>query len=295
MVDMNMRGLYPILAMPFDDAGMIDTEDLEHEVEFAIDAGVDGVGLALGSEILKLTDAERDLATRTVVDKVAGRVPVVVNTGAQGNDLAVFHSRRAQDLGADAVMAAPPLGISGQPRLVKDYFVRISEAISVPIFMQDIETAPVSPALAGQIAGETENARYAKMETAPTPARIGEAVEGAGGALVVFGGYGGYYLLDELKRGSVGTMPHCAVPDGFRSVLDLFGQGRVDEAEDEFNRYGPVFRLIGSDLSSFAVVKEILVVRGVFTTANTRQPSVPPDEVTRAEIRRVVDKLGLET
>ena len=290
---MNMHGLYPILAMPFDDDGSIDTEDLEREVEFAIEAGVDGVGLALGSEILKLTDAERDLATRTVVDKMAGRVPVVVNTGAQGNDLAVFYSRRAQDLGADAVMAAPPSGISGHPRLVTDYFSRISDAIGVPIFMQDIETAPVSPMLAGQIAQETENVRYAKMETAPTPSRIGEAVANAGDALVVFGGYGGYYLLDELRRGSVGTMPHCAIPDGFRSIVDLFEQGRADEAEDEFNRYGPIFRLIGSDLSSFAVVKEILVARGVFKTANVRQPSLPLDEVTRAEIRRVVERLGL--
>lgn len=53
MVDRSMQGLYPILAMPFDVEGNIDFEDLEREVEFAIDSGVDGLGIALGSEIFK--------------------------------------------------------------------------------------------------------------------------------------------------------------------------------------------------------------------------------------------------
>ena len=43
MVDRGMRGVYPILAMPFDEQSRIDVEDLQREVEFAIDAGVKGV------------------------------------------------------------------------------------------------------------------------------------------------------------------------------------------------------------------------------------------------------------
>ena len=69
MVDRSMRGLYPILAMPFDVEGKIDLEDLESEVEFAIDSGVDGLGIALGSEIFKLSESERDLVISTVVNQ----------------------------------------------------------------------------------------------------------------------------------------------------------------------------------------------------------------------------------
>ena len=48
------------------------------------------------------------LVTRTVVRHVAGRVPVVINSGAAGTDLAVQYSRAAEAAGADALMVIPP-------------------------------------------------------------------------------------------------------------------------------------------------------------------------------------------
>ena len=50
-----MEGLFPIISMPFDKKGNIDLEDLEAEVEYGISKGIDGIGVAFGSEINKLT------------------------------------------------------------------------------------------------------------------------------------------------------------------------------------------------------------------------------------------------
>ena len=69
-----MKGLFPILATPFDGADLIDEEDLRREVDFVIENGVHGVGIAFASEVVKLSEAERDVATRTVVEQAAGRV-----------------------------------------------------------------------------------------------------------------------------------------------------------------------------------------------------------------------------
>ena len=85
-----MRGVYPILVTPFDETGRIDEESLRRLIDFNLDAGVHGLGVALGSEIFKLAEAERDQVTTIVVEQVNGRVPVVINTGAPGTDLAVF-------------------------------------------------------------------------------------------------------------------------------------------------------------------------------------------------------------
>ena len=150
MVDRTMRGVYPILAMPFDEQSRIDVEDLQREVDFAIEAGVHGVGIAMASEIFKLSETERDLATTTVVEQVRGRVKVVVNTGAPGTDLAVQYSLRAEELGADAVMVIPPSAPPTTGAHVREYYRRISDAIGVPIFIQDITGASVAPTLAVQ-------------------------------------------------------------------------------------------------------------------------------------------------
>ena len=286
MVDRSMRGLFPILAMPFDDRDDIDVEDLQREVDFAIDAGVDGLGIAFGSEVNRLSEAERELAARTVVAQAAGRVPVVVNTGAESTRVAVAYSRRAEELGAGAVMAVPPAAAGGGDQVV-EYFLAIGEAVKVPVFIQDAG-AGVAPALMARIAGESENVCYAKVETPPTPARVAETVAAAGDDLIVLGGMSGAFLIEEMRRGSVGTMPHCHVPDMFRRVIDLFLSGREDEAEREFNRYTPLFRLHGPHVN-----KEVLRLRGVFKNSRLRHPVSPTDELTLRELQRLVEELGL--
>jgi 4-hydroxy-tetrahydrodipicolinate synthase len=295
MPDRTMRGLYPILAMPFDEGGRIDVEDLQCEVEFAIRHGAHGVGIAMASEIYKLSEAERDLATVTVVEQMRGRVKVVVNTGAQGTDLAVQYSRRAEELGADAVMVSPPSVMAVTGDEMRGYYRSISDAVDVPIFMQDQPAAPVAPALAAQIARESENACYAKVETPPTAPRVAQAVEAGGGALIVFGGAGGNMLIEELRRGAAGTMPHCAAPELFRRAWDLYQDGAEVEAQREFDRFAPLLRTIsqGGGPSSIGVVKELLRLRGVFKAAHVRQPATPLDALAAREVRGVFETLGL--
>ncbi len=92
-------GVVPILVTPFDETGAIDEESLRNEVDFAIDAGVHGLGIALGSEVFTFTEAERDRVTSIVVEQTRDRVPIVVNTGSISTNLAVHYSRRAYELG----------------------------------------------------------------------------------------------------------------------------------------------------------------------------------------------------
>mgnify|MGYP001599038505 CR=1 FL=1 len=77
-----MRGLFPILVTPFDAQDRIDEESLRRLVEYNIEGGVHGFGLAGATEFAKLTEAERLRVTRIVVAQAARRVPVIATTGA---------------------------------------------------------------------------------------------------------------------------------------------------------------------------------------------------------------------
>ena len=55
-----MHGVIPILVTPFTPDGTIDVEILRSVVEFNLNAGVHGLGIALASEVFKLSEAERD-------------------------------------------------------------------------------------------------------------------------------------------------------------------------------------------------------------------------------------------
>ena len=293
MSEKTMRGVYPILVTPFDEKSRVDEESLRSLVEFNITSGVHGLGVALASEVFKLTEAERVQVSRIVVDQTSGRVPVVINTGAAGTDLAVHYSVTAEENGADALMVMPPSFLPAGEVETREYFKAISDAVKIPIFIQDTSSAPVSASLAGQIAEESEQVRYIKVESLPTPAKVAATSALAGHVLVIFGGAGGNYFIEEMRRGSVGTMPSCTQPEAFVEVWDLFQDGDEKGARAAFQRrILPLNRISAPTPSAFYhIYKEVLRQRGVIRTAVVRGPSTPLDDLTLRELRDVIEEL----
>lgn len=291
MPDAPFRGVYPILVTPYDERGEIDEESLRCLVAFNLEAGVHGLGVALGSEIPRLSEAERRRLTRIVVSEVGGRVPVVINSSGAGTDLAILYSHMAEEDGADALMIMPPPGVGGAE--ARGYFRAISDAVRLPIFIQDTASTPVPGALARRIAEESERVRYIKVECPPMPARMADTVSQVAGRLVVFGGAGGSYLLEELRRGSVGTMPFASQPEAFVRIWDAYQAGDVAGARAVFERYIlPVHRLGGAAAGAYYHVhKELLRRRGVIATAHVRGPIAPLDDLTRRELDELIAEL----
>ena len=297
MPDRSMKGVYPILSAPINEKGQLVVEDLERQVEWIIGKGVHGVGIAVATEIYKFTEEERDLILSTVVRVNDGRVKVVMNTGAEGTDQAIFLSKRAEELGADALMIRPTSFIPVPTSENIDYFVQIAESVSLPIFLQDQGTAVVPPAMAVECAKRHENLCYIKVETPPTIPRMGETQKLAeGSGLILFGGAGGAFAIEEFRRGSVGTMPGSTLPDMFVRVWNLFQAGDEDAAEAEMQRHGPLIQVLaqGQGLAGW-VYKHIMVRRGVFSPGSdfARHQALKPDAQQYVEIDRILEELDL--
>ena len=288
-----IQGVITIVSMPFDDQGHIDVGCLRDLVDFNVEAGVHGVGIALGSEVFKLNEAERDLVLREVVESAGGRVPVVMNTGASGTDLALLYSLRAQDLGADALMVYPPSFLAVSDEQARAYYKAISDGVHIPIIIQDHSGGQVPPSLIKQITAESEWVQYVKVETPPAPLRIAQTVQACGDRVGVFGGAGGSYLVEELRRGSTGIMPGSYQPATLVRLWDRFHSGDEDEAERIFyTEMLPFLRITMMDEGVFfQATKEILVRRGLFRTSHVRAPSTPMDATTHKELDRVIDRL----
>jgi dihydrodipicolinate synthase/N-acetylneuraminate lyase len=220
-------------------------------------------------------------------------VPVIINTGAAGTDLAIAYSRAAADAGADALMIIPPSFMPVGAEEIADYYLQVSKAVGVPIFLQDIPQAPVPPGLALRIAGECENVRYIKVETLPVTTKVADMTAAVGDRLTVFGGAGGSYFIEELRRGARGTMPFCSQPADFVAVWEQFRSGNERQARQIFDStIMAVNRLAaqGGDLF-YHVHKQLLVRQGVIRNATVRSPTMPLDDVTRREIAVLLAEL----
>lgn len=290
-----LHGIVPIVLTPFHQDGAIDEESLERLIDFNIGAGVNALGVALGSEMFKLDEAERDQLTRAVVRIVAGRVPVIINTGAAGTDLAVRQSKLAEKAGADALMIIPPFFfVPPSPAEIIDYYRAIDRAVGIPIILQDVPQAPIPPALAAQIADRCPRVRSIKVETAPIVGQVAAMTAAIGDRLGVFGGAGGGYFIEEMRRGAIGTMSFCSQPADFVAVWNAFRAGDEAAARARFDQtLMPTFRLgmQGGDLF-YHLHKRLLVRLGVIRTAHVRPPTTPIDPVTAREIDDLITQLA---
>ena len=281
-----LHGVVPILVTPFDETGRIDAESLANLVEFNLSAGVHGLGVALGSEIFKFDEAERAQVTACVVGANRGRVPIIINTGAAGTDLAISYSRAAEAAGADALMIIPPSFMPASADEILDYYIAIDRAVGLPIILQDVPQAPVPPGLAVRIADACRNVRYIKVETLPVTSKVSAMADLAGARLTIFGGAGGSYFIEELRRGALGTMPFCSQPADFVAVWNAFRAGDERLAQQRFDStIMAINRLAaqGGDIF-YALHKQLLVRRGVIRTAFVRSPTTMIDPVTAREI-----------
>jgi 4-hydroxy-tetrahydrodipicolinate synthase len=289
-----IHGIIPILVTPFHDGGAIDEESLRRLVDFVIDSGVHAIGIALGSEVFKFTEAERELVITSVIRQVKDRVPVIVNTGAPATDLAVLYSRQAQNWGARAVMCTPPGAGFSAAELI-DYFQAISDAVDVPVIIQDTNATPVSAGLIRTICEQAEHVSYCKVESSPQPTRVYEAVQAGGEHVSIIGGAAGQFFIEELRRGSIGTMPWPSLPGPFVKVWDLWQSGDRAGAKDAFERtIAPLLRVPAFTLSGgHRVHKEVLRRQGIIKTSYVRRPAEALDPITLEELDEACTALGI--
>lgn len=289
-----IEGIVPILVTPFDDDGRIDGDSLATIVEHNIAAGVHGLGIAIGSEIFKLTEAERDWLTRHVSQIVAGRVPFVVNASAAGTDLAIHYARMAEAGGADALMVMPPAFFPVEATDLLIHFRRLGAATGLPIVLQDVVQAPIAPAMALRIAEACPTVHCLKVETPPVTPRVSDACHTLGDRLTVFGGAGGAYFLEELRRGARGTMPFCTLPEIYVEVWRLFNDGDEAGAREVFDTAFIALNRLAAQTADmfFHVHKQLLVRQGLIRTAFVRSPTSQPDATTQAEIDAILDDLA---
>ena len=272
------RGVFPVVPTTFTQDGELDMHSQKRCVDFMIDAGSHGLCiLANFSEQFVLGDDEREGLTRSILEHVAGRVPVIVTTTHFSTRACIERSRRAQAQGAAMVMVMPPYHgatIRVPETQTVEFFARLSDALSIPIMIQD---APVSGTLLGapllaRMAREIEQVAYFKVETPGAAAKLrelirlgDEAVEGP------WDGEEAITLIPDFDAGATGAMTGGGYPDGIRRIVDAYAAGRRDEAIAEYSRWLPLINYENRQCGLLAA-KALMKEGGVIACDAPRHP-----------------------
>ncbi|MCW5284025.1 dihydrodipicolinate synthase family protein [Verminephrobacter eiseniae] len=272
------RGVYPVVPTTFTESGDLDLESQKRCVDFMVDAGSTGLCiLANFSEQFVLSDAEREVLTSTILEHVKGRVPVIVTTTHFGTQVCAQRSRRAQDAGAAMVMVMPPYHgatIRVSEDQIYGFYARLSDAIDIPIMIQDapVSGTQLSAAFLARMAKEIENVAYFKIETPGTASKLRELIRLGGAAIEgPWDGEEAITLLPDLHAGATGAMTGGAFPDGIRQIMDAWTAGDVEAATQAYQHWLPLINYENRQ-GGILTAKALMKAGGVIACEAPRHP-----------------------
>src|SRR4051812_212348 len=290
MTRIRYQGVFPVVPTTFAEDGALDLASQKRCVDFMIAAGSDGLCiLANFSEQFLLADDERELLTRSILEHVAGRVPVIVTTTHFSTEVCAARSRRAQEQGAAMVMVMPPYhGATlrvGEEK-IHEFYARVSDRIGIPIMVQDAPAAgtPLSAEFLARMAREIEHVAYFKIETAGAAAKLRELIRLGGDAIEgPWDGEEAITLLPDLEAGATGSMTGGGYPDGIRTILDAWFAGRREDAMAAYERWLPLINLENRQCG-FLAAKALMKEGGIIACEAPRSPWPPLHPASRAQL-----------
>ena len=137
----DIKGIIPPVITPMNDDAeqTVNHEELRKQVERLLAGGVHGIfPLGTNGEAYALSAREKEEILATVIDQVKGRVPVYAGTGCITTAETIRLSKRAEELGADALsIITPSFAVASQKELY-DHYVAVAKHVNIPIILYNI-------------------------------------------------------------------------------------------------------------------------------------------------------------
>jgi 2-keto-3-deoxy-L-arabinonate dehydratase len=286
-MDTPLTGVVPVVPTIFHDDQSVDLGGAARVVDYLIDAEVDGLCLLANySEQFSLTDAERDAIARTLLERVAGRLPVIVTTSHFSARIAAERSRAAQDMGAAMVMIMPPFfgaTLTAPGPAVIEYFKQVADAIDIPVMVQDapLSSTPLPVSLLIDLVRQVPQVQYAKIEVPQAADKLHALVSALGSSLAgPFDGEESVTLIPDLDAGATGTMPSSTVPAELGQIVRRYAAGDRAGAVSAWEDLLPLIHFENRQCGLRAQ-KILLAEGGIIASDRTRAPFGPVSPRTR--------------
>lgn len=293
-------GIFPATLTMFDADGGLDIDTSVQHVDGLVQRGAHGIVLAgTSGEFIAMDREERALLTREVVAAVAGRVPVIVGTGAYSTRETIALTRDAQAAGADAGLVILPYYQRPMHQEVMGHFRQVAAGTDLPLFLYNNPTnsgtEPLDAVDIGALAAEGILAGV--KSTFPTVHQVHEAIGETDPSFRVF--YGSFMApLEGMAGGAAGWISgilNVVLPD----ALELWAAmqaGDIARARAAWARILPIKYLYTrrpfGPVSDLELYRSMLRLRGEHG-GHSRSPLRPLGELQVAALRETLTSSGL--
>ncbi|WP_128927468.1 4-hydroxy-tetrahydrodipicolinate synthase [Bradyrhizobium guangxiense] len=279
-------GFIPDLPTPFDAADAVDLTAFAALCERQIAAGLPAIVVCeTAGEASTLSPAEQELVIRTAVDVVRGRVRVIAGAVSNATSHAIELARRAEDAGADAVMAVVPAYNKPMQEGMLAHFRAIAGATGLPVILHDVPSRTLRPLADETLLRLVESRSFVGLRDGSAdvtrPMRLARHLP-AGFRFLSGDDATGFAYIADGGDGAISEVANIA-PDLCRTIFSQVRQGRLQSARYLHRRLMPLIGCLSRE--SPAALKFALSVLGL-TSATTRLPIVPLRPAAQREVVR---------
>ena len=294
MVQNKLKGVGVALITPFNNYG-VDYTALERMVDHVINGGVDYI-VALGStaETATLSLEERQEVYDFIVERTAGRVPIVVGMGSNNTQELVEQLRSFDMHDAVAILSVVPYYNKPSQEGIYRHYMAVTEASPVPVILYNVPgrtsvnmTAETTLRLA-----HASDKIVAVKEASGDINQMQRIIDGRPENFLVISGDDGI-TVELVKRGGDGVISVAAngFPEQFCACIHEAMAGNIAEAEVTLNSLMEPINLLFKEGNPTGI-KTMTNVMGI-TRSEVRLPLVEGSEALSKEMERVIKEKDL--
>jgi 4-hydroxy-tetrahydrodipicolinate synthase len=296
MINSKLTGMGVALVTPFKTDDSIDYDALARLIEFQIKNGTDYL-LVCGStaETATLTEIEKQDLTRFVVDKVNGRLPIMLGVGGNNTKAVVDSFSTTNFAGIDTILSVAPFYNKPSQEGLYQHFAAIAKASPLPIVLYNV------PSRTGVNMTADTTLRLAKdfknicaiKEASGNFAQIDAIIQNKPKDFFVISGDDGI-TFPLITLGAVGVISVIgnAFPKEFSRMVRLALNGDYDSARQIHRHFNELIELLFVE-GNPAGIKSMLALMG-FVENNLRLPLVPNTINTYERIGNVLKELNIK-
>lgn len=282
------------IVTPMNQDGSINYDKLGQLIDFNIDNGTDAIIICgTTGESATMSDEEHIECIRYAVEKVNKRVPVVAGTGSNHTEYAVNLSKKAEELGADALLVVTPYyNKTSQHGLIK-HFTAVAEAVDLPIILYNVPSRTgvnIAPETCLELS-KVDNI-VAVKEASGNISQVTKIAALCGDNLDIYSGNDDQIIpiMSLGGKGVISVLSNC-MPFETHEICQLCLDNNYDEARKK------AYRILGFTNALFCdvnpvPVKEALNIMG-FKVGSCRLPLVDMNDSNIEKLTNEMKAIGL--
>ena len=240
------KGIYPALTTKFTKDDELDLPLFEKNLKAQLDAGIDGIilGGTLGESSV-LSTGEKEKLVKFAIEKVAGKIPVILNIAEGSTREALQQVEYAKSWGAEGLMALPPMRYKSDHRETVQWFKTIANATILPIIVYN-NPIDYKTLITLEMFDELKNCKNieAVKESTRDVTNVTRMRNRFGERYKILCGVD-TLAMEELCLGADGWVAGlvCAFPKETVAIYRLVKAGRIEEAAKIYRWFMPLLEL----------------------------------------------------